>query len=169
MRLDLIQWYLTTLGPFIKTRHKRINILNSLEYERIANILNQKLLNDVGHILTADPRIINHCILLNSVTEAYVLKGFYLGAGLSANLLLKSSLKTPDLWILGDEIDNIFNNKNYKRITFSVPLIIGYDFKRVNIFTRFNIGLMNRLKYDSYVKEVDNSLILGMGYRINNN
>jgi len=46
----------------------------------------------------------------------------------------------------------------------SIPVLAGYEFKRFDLFLRFNKGLMNRFQGDNNIHEIDNTLMLGFAY-----
>jgi len=157
------------IGGYIKTNNNHINLLCFIEYLKIRNKVNQYLADQLGNPLgKPDMSIINRVVAINLIGTIKIIKGFYLGGGLSGNILLKSSLKfDAKLNLPGAKTRNEYYIYGYKKVTFSIPVIIGYDFTRISIFTRLNIGMINRINDDSLVKEIDNPLILGIGYRIN--
>ena len=150
----------------------KFGLTGSIEYLRIQNkIKNGIEITDInGESFGAfDKSIINHYITLSTLGKIQLTKKLYAGIGVSENFLCKSVLKLNK-----DFIDYNFERKNYgkkftnyyyKRFVVSIPVIIGLKLNQFDVFLRFNKAVMNRIKKDSYVKEYENTLILGLGYR----
>jgi len=158
-------------GSFIKTNKNRINLLGSLEYLRIKNQLEPDLsMNDnVGNnLMNSKSSIINHNLLISAIGTIRIVNRLYLGVGISGSVLIKSTFKLKDKFSTNDgqKLEKHYNIKYYHRFVISLPVTIGYNFERINIFARFNKGLMNRIKGESYIKEIDNTFILGIGYKL---
>ncbi len=162
-------------GGNIKYNFNKTSLLCSAEYSRISNKFTQTISDYYAYnIEETKSWINNHYVVLNSIFTINITDDIYIGSGLSASFLLWSSLRTKeklhkyqfeDGYIyLGDDIGKIFTIHNYKRILFSIPVIIGYELNRLNLFARLNIGAMNRIKGDSYVHEFENPITLGIGY-----
>lgn len=154
-------------GVFLRTCNTPINFLASSEYARTANSFDQRLSDNTGNPLNVSSSMINHALILNCIVSYKLIDNLYLGTGVSGNLLLKSTLKVNQDVFVG-EIGQKFTNISYRRFTLSVPFHIGYDFHKFTIFSRFNMGLMNRLNGDTYVKEINHTWIIGLGYIFTN-
>jgi hypothetical protein len=161
------------LGGFIKTKYDRINLLGSFEYMRIKNIIEPDftMSDNTGQpLIITESRIINHNLLLSAIGTLRIKSGFYLGAGISGGYLVKSAFKLKDEFSndsYDQDLKKRYNNNYYQRFVVSIPITMGYDFKRVSVFARFNKGFMNRIRGESYIKEIDNTLVLGFGYTLN--
>ena len=150
-------------GVFLRTSNTPINFLASAEYARTANSFDQRLSDYQGNPLNVSSSMINHALVLNGLVSYKIIDKFYLGTGVSGSLLLKSTLKVnQDVFV--SEIGQKFTNISYRTFTLSVPFLIGYDFHKFTFFSRFNLGLMNRLCGDTYVKEINHTWIIGVGY-----
>lgn len=157
------------IGGFLKKEIKPINLISSIEYIRTRNRTEVVLTDAIGNTIGFySPNIINHRILVNIISTINIAGGFYVGAGIGGSFILNSKIKfKDDLIVAGVQSGNSFTNVSYNRFMFSVPFIIGYDFKRIGIFTRFNLGVMNRIKGDSYIREYESSITTGISYRLN--
>jgi hypothetical protein len=162
------------IGGYLKTTKSKLGFIMSLEYQRLHNKDNNDFIptNENG-----DPRqiidnsVINHMLIFNTIGTFKLAKELYVGVGLSGNILLKSVLRTSDdLYINDQNIGNRFKNYQYKLFTVSIPVTIGYSFKNIDLFLRFDKGIMNKINSsESFIKEVDNVILLGCGYRFSIN
>jgi hypothetical protein len=157
------------LGGFYKTNRNRVNFLGSLEYLRVKNNLKPDLiLRDYNGINMGETKhwTINNNIVLSLLGTIKITDGLYFGFGIANNVLLKSTFKTKSKLSTAENMNlgKRFNNTYYKRLVVSIPIIIGYDFNRFDLFLRLNKGCMNRLQGDNNIHEIDNTLILGFGY-----
>ncbi|HZK08688.1 MAG TPA: outer membrane beta-barrel protein [Bacteroidales bacterium] len=157
------------LGGNVTTRIKMINLSVSIEYSRIRNTYNQSFWRiDGSPILESKACITNHYIEVSGLGTMEIVRGLNVGVGLSGNYLLKSSMKlNAAINSAGQEMENDLISHTYRKIKFSIPVIIEYEIKKIRFFTRFNIGVMNRLNGDSFVKEIENPLVFGIGFRLN--
>lgn len=161
-------------GGYLATINKGMfGMIGTIEYLRIRNKeKNGYNLTDVNgdNAGSMDKSIINHYLTLSVIGKMQFSNGLYLGLGLSGNILLKSIFKTSEDLISYNSLDeknygNKFTNYHYKKFLFSIPVIVGFNHNRFDYFIRFNKGIMNRLNNGSYIKEYENTLILGIGYR----
>jgi hypothetical protein len=162
------------LGASFNTINQgKLGLTGTIEYLRVQNkTKNGFSMTDINgeDYGSTDQSIINHYLTISSIGIIRFSNGICLGTGLSGNILIKSVLKLKN-----NNIDNYgpqeihygthFENQYYKRFLLSMPVKIGYIYKRCDFFLRLNIGLMNRIKPGSFTKEYDNVLMLGFGYR----
>ena len=156
------------LGGSIKTTFNRINVLGSVDYIRIGNRMEPGVFfTDIVGDLIADMnrKIINHNLSANILGIINITDEFYIGVGLSTNILLNSTLKLDNYFSMigGKRVTNNY----YRRLTFMIPIQMGYDFGKFEIYTRFNKGIMNRINGNSFVKEIDNIIMLCASYQLN--
>lgn len=156
-------------GVFYKTNRNKVNILSSIEYFRIKNNMKPDLiLRDYSGISMGETKhwTINNNIVLSLLGTVKITNGLYFGFGIANNVLLKSTFKTKNKLSTAENtnLGKRFNNTYYKRLVVSIPIMIGYDFNRFDLFLRLNKGCMNRIQGDSNIHEIDNTLVLGFGY-----
>jgi len=169
-----------SLGGYAKSNYEKINLLGSIEYSRISNKCNQTFTDPSANYITdAELGITNHYILISAISTLKIGKGIYIGAGLSCSILIWSSLRVcgglykykfdGNSFVKGDYIGAVFSNHNYKRVLPSIPVMVGYNINRINLFARLNVGIVNRVKDESFVKEFETPLVLGIGYNMAKN
>jgi hypothetical protein len=159
-------------GGFVKSNFRRLNLLCTFEYLSISNRVEPdfRMTGSSGEDLTVkQSSIFNHSLFINVIGTVYIFRKLYVGAGISGNILLWSTYFAEDEYNSGNGQALSQTNKIgfYKRFVAAVPVTVGYDFKRINLFARFNKGFMNRLKDKGFIKEIDNTLTFGIGCRLN--
>ena len=107
--------------------------------------------------------------------RGYLGQGFSVGAGMQLGLLLsdKNTFKTSDITkdkdgnvVYGDEVKVEQDSKSLRRNTdFSIPIGISYEYRNVIIDARYNLGLSNLWKDDSFKTEKNRVFDFTVGYR----
>jgi hypothetical protein len=160
------------VGGFVKSNYSKLNLLCTFEYLSISNRVepDYRITGNLGENLTVkQSSIFNHSLFINIIGTFHIFRKFYVGAGISGDILLWSTYFVEDEYSSGYGQALSQTNKVgfYKRFVVAVPVTVGYDFKRISLFARFNKGFMNRLKDKGFIKEIDNTLTLGVGCRLN--
>jgi hypothetical protein len=114
-----------------------------------------------------EQKITNTSFVCGTMGTVKISRRAFLGAGIAGNFLLSSSLKTDrDLYYQGQSMGAAFNNHQYRFFTFSIPLVAGISFKRLDLLLRLNKGITNKIPDNiSKIKETDNVVMIGLGYK----
>lgn len=164
-----------SFGCFIKMREdKQIKFISMLDYSKIRNNFGPvPIVNEMGNMIgMTERKMINNFISLSGIG---VLKRnfFYYGFGISGNFLLNSKLKQDEFKAENSQYEQsyledieakTFSVDFYKTVTFSIPIIIGFEIKKIDAFMKLNLGCTDKLKGSNFIKEFDNTLQVGIGY-----
>ena len=162
------------IGCYLKSINKQnYGLLFSGEYQRTAAKDNVDFIATgvvgaaVVNIGDYKKSIINHEFLINTIGTYKLTKKIYCGVGLSSAVLMRSNVRlNEELKVNGKSFGKVFKNYQYKPFSFSVPIIIGLSFNRIDLFLRFNKGLTNKIRSkESFFKERDNVILLGFGFK----
>jgi hypothetical protein len=70
------------------------------------------------------------------------------------------------LYYEGNDLGTHFQNFQYKPYSLSVPVIIGLNYNRLDLFLRYNKGVTNKIiSKERFTKEYDNVILLVIGYK----
>jgi hypothetical protein len=149
---------------------KKLDLNTTLEYQRIQNKEKPDFYfyDDYGATLLFNEKsLISHSIIVSAISSVKLGKGFYSGLGFSGNILVKSFMKIHHTAQPQEiEFPVRYEINYYRKMTYSIPIIVGYENDRYNIFIRFSKGLNSRIKdKEAMIKEIDNVLCAGLVYK----
>ncbi len=109
---------------------------------------------------------------INGIINEYGL-GIQGGAGynISEKISIGSGLKITTLISSKTHYKSIklnIKNRYYRPILLTIPIELSFDFERINLTSKYEIGVSNRLRGETSSKEHGNMLSLEIGYILNN-
>lgn len=105
-----------------------------------------------------------HYIIMPLMINLYVYKNFAIKTGVQLGYLLNAQLKY-DYIIENSKQESAGNNQIHHKWDFSIPVGISYEYQKVVLDLRYNIGLNNINK--DYAEVSKNSVIMmTLGYKI---
>lgn len=121
-----------------------------------------------------DTKINNHYVFTSGIGMIRVKESFHIGAGLSAGVLLHSVLITKETEAeetSGYGTKHLWEKQKvstdfYKPITLLIPIVMSYEFNNFEAFLNIRFGITNKSKGETYIKEYDNIVQLGLAYSI---
>lgn len=117
----------------------------------------------------------NHLLTLSGLVNYRIGEILYLGSGISASLLLASRTKVDEFsteeyygnYPSGEHNDGkTYKSSFYSPLSLSVPVIVGFEMNKFDLFLKLNFGITNRLKKETYIREYNNIFLLGLTYSI---
>ena len=164
-----------SLGISHKTdRGKLFEFLTICNYSLArTSVSNLQITSENGkNISGVNGLISNQSISLASLGVLKTKKAIYFGLGLSASILFSSKTKVDEYQISNtyydynnEKVDSkTFKNIFYSPVSLSIPVRIGFDLNRFDLFMSLNIGITNKLKKETFIKDYDNLLQIGVGY-----
>lgn len=159
-----------SFGGFYKSnKNQKFGFLGILDYSRLRNGYNHFIfVGETGApLFTSNNKLSNHTITANTMATIRFNK-LYTGAGLAAGYVISSKTKIEDAskYFNRAPSKGNFNNSYYNTLSLSLPFVFGIEINRFDIMARFNLGISNRIDDDSYVKEYNNTLHLGIAYSL---
>lgn len=159
------------LGGYLDLELNKLSITGSFEYQRTKYIEEPdfEFLDNTGVLIDSyKQRIIKNKLLLTIISKYNFTNHTFIGLGLTTETLLFSTLKMDEKIELDDEnFGKIFLNYHYNPITLSIPIIVGYNFNKLNVFARINVGITDNIaSKDNFIKEYDNVFMIGLSYSL---
>ncbi len=126
-----------------------------------------------------DSKVSNHNLSVGGVGMIDVSERLSIGAGIKGNVLLYSVLIVEEADAYQSSIINYGSMHHwgkqrvktdfYKTFGLSVPVMLNYKFGKNNefdVFLNVQIGVLNKTKGVTYLKEYDNTVQIGLAYKL---
>ncbi len=173
------------LGASLKILKNKTGALLTVEYFRLnnKNLPDFKLLDPTGLLIKYyESSIVNHNLKISPVFYIKIADRLFVGGGISGNINLKSTLRFKEEIVTYksngiynyysfEEVkhDKKYKAHNFKRLSLSIPIVVGYEVNKFDFMFTFDKGITNRLNGDEgKLKEINNVLIFSVNYRFLN-
>lgn len=167
-----------SLGGYYKTTHiGKFGFMSFLDYSRLSNKNKDIPIISISgeNLNNMEAKINNHYLSLSGLGIVYF-GNFYSGIGLRGSVLLFSNTKMGTYntqqgsWVDSEYEAYLskekFANTYYAPATVSIPIILGHTVDKFDISVKLNLGISNRLKGETFIKEFNNTVQVGVGYTL---
>lgn len=160
------------VGYCLKTTKKKLGMMVSGELQRtvVKDNFGFTATDEYGTTIgDYDKKIINDHFIIHTMGTYKLNNRIFAGTGLACSFLLDSKIKSD--FVGYNEFSTYsllgYTNYQYKRISLYVPVIIGVNFNRLDLFIRFNKGITDKIVWSKVnkIKEYDNVLLLGLTFK----